>query len=333
MVKRNMRSKTKLISGGIISYFTRHPTLANLMLVVLLAAGLITAPKMRNQFFPDVVFETVSVNVKWPGAGAEDIDRSIVQFLEPVLMSIEGVDSTSSQSKEGSTSIKLTFDSGWDMSRATDDIQEAVDSVSELPEDAEDPSVRRGGWRDRVADAIISGPVSFEQLGQFADEMVVRLFAAGVTKTTVSGFAAPETIVEISSINLIKNDLSMVEIAKAIKSEASTDPAGDVTGSNSRVRTGVAKRTAEQIRGIALRSNPDGSKLLIGDVARVSVGEKNRNRAYFVNKDPAISVTIERSSQGDAIEIQEIVEDVAAELQSILPARVSIELIRARADI
>ena len=327
-----MRSKTKLISGGIISYFTRHPTLANLMLVVLLAAGLITAPKMRNQFFPDVVFETVSVNVKWPGAGAEDIDRSIVQFLEPVLMSIEGVDSTSSQSKEGSTSIKLTFDSGWDMSRATDDIQEAVDSVSELPEDAEDPSVRRGGWRDRVADAIISGPVSFEQLGQFADEMVVRLFAAGVTKTTVSGFAAPETIVEISSINLIKNDLSMVEIAKAIKSEASTDPAGDVKGSNSRVRTGVAKRTAEQIRSIALRSNPDGSKLLIGDVARVSVGEKNRNRAYFVNKDPAISVTIERSSQGDAIEIQEIVEDVAAELQSILPTRVSIELIRARAE-
>ena len=327
-----MRSKTKFISGGIISYFTRHPTLANLILVVLLAAGLITAPKMRNQFFPDVVFETVSVNVKWPGAGAEDIDRSIVQFLEPVLMSIEGVDSTSSQSKEGSTSIKLTFDSGWDMSRATDDIQEAVDSVSELPEDAEDPSVRRGGWRDRVADAIISGPVSFEQLGQFADEMVVRLFAAGVTKTTVSGFAAPETIVEISSINLIKNDLSMVEIAKAIKGEASTDPAGDVTGSNSRVRTGVAKRTAEQIRGIALRSNPDGSKLLIGDVARVSVGQKNRNRAYFVNKDPAISVTIERSSQGDAIEIQEIVEDVAAELQSILPARVSIELIRARAE-
>ena len=327
-----MRSKTKFISGGIISYFTRHPTLANLILVVLLAAGLITAPKMRNQFFPDVVFETVSVNVKWPGAGAEDIDRSIVQFLEPVLMSIEGVDSTSSQSKEGSTSIKLTFDSGWDMSRATDDIQEAVDSVSELPEDSEDPSVRRGGWRDRVADAIISGPVSFEQLGQFADEMVVRLFAAGVTKTTVSGFAAPETIVEISSINLIKNDLSMVEIAKAIKGEASTDPAGDVTGSNSRVRTGVAKRTAEQIRGIALRSNPDGSKLLIGDVARVSVGEKNRNRAYFVNKDPAISVTVERSSQGDAIEIQEIVEDVAAELQSILPAGVSIELIRARAE-
>ena len=327
-----MRSKIKNTSGGIISYFTRHPTLANLMLVVLLVAGLITAPKMRNQFFPDVVFETVSVNVKWPGAGAEDIDRSIVQFLEPVLMSIEGVDSTSSQSKEGSTSIKLTFDSGWDMSRATDDIQEAVDSVSDLPEDAEDPTVRRGGWRDRVADAIISGPVSLEQIGQFADELVVRLFAAGVTKTTVSGLAAPETLVEISSINLIKNDLSMVEIAKAIKGEASTDPAGDVNGSNSRVRTGIAKRTAEEIRSIALRSYPDGSKLLIGDVASVSVGEKNRNRAYFVNNDPAISVTVERSAQGDAIEIQEIVEDVAAELQSILPAGVTIELIRARAE-
>ena len=64
----------------------------------------------------------------------------------------------------------------------------------------------------------------------------------------------------------------MAQIAEAIAAEAEADPAGDVTGANARVRTGVAKTGADQIAGIVLRSNPDGSKLRIGDIGTVTVG-------------------------------------------------------------
>ena len=57
-------------AGGLISYFTRHRTAANLLLVVLIVLGLAAAPRMRAQFFPDVVTDSISVNVIWEGAGA-----------------------------------------------------------------------------------------------------------------------------------------------------------------------------------------------------------------------------------------------------------------------
>ena len=85
-------------AGGILSYFTRHKTAANLLLVLMLAAGLLAIPNMRAQFFPDVVVDNISVNVGWSGAGAEDVDAAIVQVLEPVLLAVEGVTSSSSRS-------------------------------------------------------------------------------------------------------------------------------------------------------------------------------------------------------------------------------------------
>ncbi|WP_298260081.1 efflux RND transporter permease subunit [uncultured Litoreibacter sp.] len=327
-MKRRIGSKT----GGILSYFTRHGTAANLLLVILIAMGAAAVPRMNTQFFPDVIVDSVSVSVQWDGAGADDVDGAIVQLLEPALLAVEGVESSNSQSREGSASIRLEFEPNWDMSRAADDVQVAVDSVNNLPDDAEEPNVRRGAWRDRVTDVVISGPVSVGQLGRFADEFVTRLFAAGVTRATIRGVAAPETIVEVSSLSLIRNDISMAQIGDAIRGEASADPAGDVDGANARVRTGVAKRTADQISGIVLRSNPDGSKLTIGDVAVILVEGSDRERAYFVGDNPAVSIRIDRSIRGDAIAIQGQVQEVAKELERTLPEGTKVELIRTRSE-
>ena len=322
------------ISGaatGILGYFTRHKTAANLLLVILVVLGLAAFPNMRAQFFPDVIVDRVDVTVAWDGAGAEDVDSGIVQVIEPTLLGVEGVTNTTSRSSEGRASISLEFEPGWDMSRAADDVQAAVDAVSNLPEASEDPEVRRAFWRDRVTDTVITGPVATDQLGRFADEFVARLFTVGVTRTTIRGVAAPETLVEVSSLSLIRNDITMQEIAAAIAAEAEADPAGDVNGA-ARVRTGVEKRGADEVADIVLRSNPDGSKLRVGDVATISVGGIDRERAYFVGPNPAISVRVDRSDQGDAIEIQRKVEAVAAEMELSLPAGVSIDLIRTRAE-
>ncbi len=318
--------------GGILSYFVRHRTAANLLLVILIVAGVAAFPRMRAQFFPDVIIDSVRVGVTWQGAGAEDVDRAIVQLLEPALLSVEGVESSEATSREGSANIQLEFEPGWDMSRAVDDVQVAVDTVSNLPEDAEEPQVRRRAWRDRVTDIVITGPVGVDQLGRFADELLARLFAAGVTRTAIRGIAAPQTVVETPSLALVQNDISMREIADAIAGEAEADPAGDVDGANTRVRTGVAKTRADAISGIVLRSNPDGSKLTIGDIGTVTVGNIDRERAYFVGEDAAISIRVDRSNRGDAIDIQRTVERVAGEFMLTLPDSVSIELIRTRAE-
>ena len=319
-------------AGGILSYFVRHRTVANLLLMVMLVAGVVAMPNMRAQFFPDVIIDNVTVSVRWDGAGAEDVDAGIVQVLEPGLLAVEGVESSSATSREGTGSITLEFEPGWDMARAADDVQTAVDAVTTLPDEADEPTVRRGAWRDRVTDVVITGPVAPEQLGLFADELVVRLFAAGVTRTTIRGVAAPQTLIEVPSLQLIANEITMSEIAQAIAGEVDTDPAGDVTGANARVRTGTQKRTPDQIGGIVLRSNPDGSKLRIRDVASVEQLGSARDRSYFVGDHPAVSIRVDRSNRGDAIAVQAQVQEVAAALQATLPPAVSVELIRTRAE-
>ncbi|WP_170332475.1 efflux RND transporter permease subunit [Ruegeria arenilitoris] len=319
-------------AGGILSYFTRHRTVANLLLLVMLVLGAAAIPNMRAQFFPDVILERVDVNVVWDGAGPEDVDNGIVQILEPALLAVEGVASTEATSREGSARIRLEFEPNWDMSRAVEEVRTAVDSVTNLPEDSEEPSIRRGAWRDRVTDVVITGPIEAEQLAKFTDELINRLFAAGVTRTTIRGVAAPRIVVEVPTAQLIANDITMSEIASAVAAEVTTNPAGDVTGANARIRTGVEKRTPEEIEAIALRTFEDGSKLVVGDVAEIRVEGVTRNRSYYVGDNPAMSIRVDRSNLGDAIGIQHTVEDVVAEMQASLPEGITAELIRTRAQ-
>jgi multidrug efflux pump subunit AcrB len=319
-------------ASGVLSYFTRHRTAANLLLVLMLVAGIAAFPNMRAQFFPDVVSDEINIVVAWSGAGAEDVDEAIVAVMEPALLAVPGVASSSATSREGRASIQLEFEPGWDMGRAADEVQAAMDAITDLPEDAEDPEVRRGSWWDRVTDVVITGPVAPAQVGRFADEFVARLFDAGVTRATIRGVAAPETMVEVPSANLVRYDISMAEIAAVIGAAASTAPAGDVDAANARIRTGQANRSAEAIAALTLRINDDGSSLTVGDVATITVGGVDRERAYFVGENPAISIRVDRSEDGDAIGIQRIVEDVAMQMEATLPEGTSIDLIRTRAE-
>ena len=318
--------------AGILSYFTRHRTAANLLLMLLVVAGLAAIPQMRAQFFPDVISDEINIVIGWSGAGAEDVDEGIVAILEPALLLVPGVVSTDASSREGRASIGVEFEPGWDMGRAADEVQAALDAVSDLPEDADDPSVRRGSWWDNVTDVVITGPVEPAQLGRFADEFAARLFAVGVTRTTIRGVAAPQTVVEVSPAALIRHDIAMSDIASVIAAAATTAPAGDVDSANARIRTGAAQRSAAEIAALSLRTNADGSTLRVGDVATVRTEGVDRERAYFVGENPAITIRVDRSEDGDAIAIQALVEQVATEMEATLPSGTTIDLIRTRAE-
>ncbi|MCP1168093.1 efflux RND transporter permease subunit, partial [Limimaricola sp. ASW11-118] len=317
--------------GGLLSYFTRHRTAANLVLVVMLALGLMAMPRIRAQFFPDTVSDSLSVSVTWSGAGAADVDRAVVQVLEPAMLAVEGVTASEARSSEGRASISVEFEPGTDMAEAEDMMQSAIDAVTGLPEGAEEPEFRRGSWSDRVTDIVISGPVGVDQLALYADELSTRLFARGVTRTSVLGVAAPQLVVEVPSIALIRHDIGLSDIAAAIGTQVTTDPAGDVAGAQ-RVRTGTEKRTAEEVAGVVLRREADGTTLTVGDVARVTRLGADRDRAYFIGDNPAVQLRVSRSEKGDAIALQQTAAEVARELEATLPAGTTIELTNSTAD-
>ena len=91
--------------------------------------------------------------------------RRSARFSKRLCWSLKGVESSTSTSREGVGVIQLEFEPDWDMARAAADVQTAVDAITTLPDEAEEPTVRRGAWRDRVTDVVITGPVAPAQLG------------------------------------------------------------------------------------------------------------------------------------------------------------------------
>ena len=319
-------------ANRLLGYFTRHATAANLVLVLLIAAGLAALPRMRAQYFPDVIIQQINVGVDWKGAGPEDVDRGITQLLEPGLMAVEGVDNATSYSREGGMTVILEFEPGWDMSRALNDLETAVASVTNLPQDAEAPQIVRRAWRDRVSNVVMSGPVSPAQLLQFGDEFLLRLFAAGVTRATIEDLPDPEMRIEVPLAELIRHDLTLSQIAQRIGAEVNAAPAGEVTDGSSRLRAGAERRSATELGDVVLKSAPDGTNLRLADIARVHAVGSEEIHSVFVGPNPAISLRIDRSAQGDSLDIQATIEKVAEEMRQTLPAGVTIDMIRVRSD-
>ncbi|WP_228461343.1 efflux RND transporter permease subunit [Paracoccus liaowanqingii] len=317
---------------GLLGLFVRHATLANLLLAVMVVAGLYSAPRLRAQFFPDTVVQQIQVSVRWDGAGADDVDRSVVGVLEPALMAVEGVALTESQASQGAARITLEFEPDWDMSRATGEVETAIAGAGDLPEGTEDPEVTRRAWRDSVTDVVISGPAGLDQLGRIADDLTNRLYARGVTRLTVTGLSAPETLVELRMADLVRHDVTLEQIAATIAAAAAPTPAGDVAQGGSRVRTGAETRSPAQVAALVLAALPDGTQLTIGDVARVTDTGIDRGVAYFVAGHPAVTVSVQRSASGDAIGMQQSVQEAVDQLAPTLPEGVTAELVRARAE-
>jgi multidrug efflux pump subunit AcrB len=317
---------------GVLGYFTRHRTAASFVMVVMLALGLLATTKIRSQFFPDVVVDTVTVTVAWDGAGPEELDSAVVGLLEPALQGVEGVSSSSAVSKDGSTTVTLLLEPGWDMARATEDVKAAVDAVKTLPDTAEEPVVRRGVWKDKVTEVVISGAIGPDQLARIGDEFVARLYRAGITRTDVTGIVAPQIELRVPEAARMRHDITLAQVAGAIAREVETRPAGDVAGGAARLRAGDETREADQIRNLVLRVNPDGSKLYVRNVADVSVTGSDAGRAYAIDDQPAVLIRVDRTAEGDAIGMEATVRRLAEELSAELPEGVEIRLINARAQ-
>ena len=318
--------------SGIISYFARHNTAANLILVLMIVLGLLAISKIRSQFFPDVVIEKVSISVKWLGAGPEDIDDAIISLLEAPLLGIDSVEQIISSSTEGNARIYIDFKPGTNMLKAKEDVQTALDSVQDLPETSESPTIKRISWRDRVTDVVISGPIELEQLSILADEFTQKLYRQGISNTKIMGVSAPIIRVSVPSVNLIRYKVLLNRLADVIAAEVDTDPTGEV-GTSNRVRSGLSKRTIEDIGNILIRLPNSQRELLLSDISKIYFDNKSQKREYFTNGNRAVVIRVDRSAESDAIDIQRNVESIAEEYGQSLPKGVKIELSKTRADL
>ncbi len=328
-----MRSPEGSFFASLLDYMVQHRTAANLLLAVMVLSGVVAATQIRTQFFPDFVREKIDVDVSWSGAGPEDMDRAVVEILDPQLLAINGVDETTSVAREGRANIELEFEDGWDMGQATDEVKAAVDQArSSLPDGIDEPVVSRYVYKDRVTDVVIYGPVNIDQLARFAEDLQTQLFRQGITRVSLTGLTDPIIRVNVGEAMLIQHDLTIGGIADTVAAEMETTPSGDVSGGSARLRTGQNRRSEEDLGDIVIKAPSQGEKLHLRNVAEIVTEGVETGRAYFHKNMPAVVLRVDRSAQGDTISIQRDVERITAEFQKSLPEGVVVQLTRTRSQ-
>ena len=294
--------------GSFFGYFIRHSTIANLIMIGLIVFGVFSVNKLRSQFFPDVIIETINVTIKWPGTGGDDLDRGVVSFLEPNLLDLDGLDKIVSTSYEGVSRIQIDFETNWDMEKALEDVKLAVEETQNLPSELEEIDVNRRIWRDRVTNVVFSGPFSVDQLEKYSDEFLQMLYAQGISKTSIRGVNEPVVRVTVPESKLIKNGLTLRELSNSIKIGASSKPAGETSDGLARLKAGVEKTEELDLANITARTLSNGDNILLGDLGYIRTEIVPVNQ-FFQGKNPAIIMRVDRGQEGDAIGIQQKVEE------------------------
>jgi len=257
--------------AGLIRSFVRHRVAANILMLLMLAVGLVAAGRLNTQLEPDVSFQVINVGIVWPGASADDIDRSIVEPVYPEVRYLPNVEEVTARSREGVGEFWIEYAQGTDMTQALSQVESAIAAITTLPQGAEDPVITRAENWDPVMDIVISGPMSEMALRAFARQMRDDLLNRGADRVSVQGLRDAEIWVEVPASELNRLDLTLSDVAARVAASSRDVPSGSLTGGiEKQVRAIGQQETAEQMAGLTLRVDEEGRRLTLGDIATVS---------------------------------------------------------------
>ena len=310
--------------SNFLKFFVEHRTSANIIMLLMIIIGLLSIGKLNKQFFPDFDVEVVAVTIDWPGATAEEIDKNIIQLLEPELRPISGVKKVSSKSVEGLGRTQVEFQYGYDMQKGRTDIETAVSRIN-FPEKSKKPRIIVGEFFDTVTRIVLSGEVSLSELRIKSKNLKELLLNSGVDKVDILGLPKEEILIEIPQLETAKLKLSFNQIANLIKSETQDVSGGSYADGSLRVRTEGEKRLVDSFKKLELKSSSSGGRVLLEDLAKITYSIEKGSILKVVDGNPAVELWVRRSKTSDAIEVSKNVENVISSSQRLIVNNIKIE--------
>ena len=318
--------------SGFLKFFVEHRTSANIIMILMIVVGLLSIGRLNKQFFPNFEVEVVAVSVNWAGATAEEIDKNIVQLLEPELRPISGVKKVSSKSVEGVGITQVEFNYGYDMQKGRTDIETAVSRIN-FPQKADKPKIVVGEFFDTVTRIVLSANIPLSELRSISKKLKEVLLNSGVDKVDIQGLPKEEILIEIPQIETARLKLSFNQIANLIKSETQDVSGGSYADGSLRVRTEGEKRLVETFKKLELKNTISGGRIILQDIARISSTFEQGSILKSVDDNPAVELWVRRSKTSDALEVSEIVNKVISESKNIIGNRVNVETYNTAANL
>ncbi|MBI3133777.1 MAG: efflux RND transporter permease subunit [Bacteroidetes bacterium] len=317
---------------NLIRYFIKYPIYANAFIFVITLFGIYSMFSMNKSFFPELDPRRVMINVMYPGASPEEMEEGITIKIEQALRGISGVEQINSTSSENVATITVQAFENADMDEVYKDVENAVNSINSFPQGAEKPIVRRlkaNPMSEMVSTIALSGDCDFMTLKKEADQIENDLFNSGLISTIeMRGFPELELVVEVKEENLLKYGILIDEVSLAIQRNNQDLTGGILRSEKEELVIRSRQRTTDpkEIENIVVRTTPSGQKILIKDVADVSLGfAETSSEVYYLGKR-SISIEVKKTPDQDLGAITDYVRDYTAKYNTENhPAKIAIQ--------
>jgi multidrug efflux pump subunit AcrB len=313
----------------LIRFSINNPLITNLMLVIVVILGVLSWQAMPQEMFPTIELDAVRITVEFEGASPEEVERQVSIPIEEEFEGMAEIDVLSSTSHEGLASVLIKLKSGTDVDQYMRDAQTAIDQVTDLPDEAEEPELVRLKARFPVISLSLYGDVSRGYLYDEADLVKQRMAQIpGVASVGVAGNREWELWVEVNPFDLAAHKVSLGQVLAAIRGNLRDLPGGSLKASEGDILLrgkGVAP-DPKQIAQIAVRSNDKGGQLQLGEIAEIQLRLEEAKTLGRFNGRPAVNLTVTKTADASTIDVADAVREFAAGLRNELPPAIEVGL-------
>ncbi len=312
---------------GVLGWFASNHVAANLLMLLIISAGLLTIFTIKVEFFPEFTLDVITVTVPYLGASPSDVEEGVVMRVEEAIAAVDGIKRLTSTSAEGTGMVIAEIEEYADSKEVLDDIKAEVDRITTFPEETEKPIITEILTRHEVITIVLYGDVSEKTLKKLADQVRDELTALeNISQVDIAGIRPYEISIEVSEKTLRRYGLSFDEVARTVRQSSLDIPAGSVktTGGEILVRTEGQKYYGSEFEKIIVLTRNDGTKIRLGDIATVKDDFEDIDLYSRFDGKRAALVKVFRVGDQGALDVADTVKKYVEEKRDALPEGISI---------
>lgn len=314
----------------------KRPTITVVLIIMLMFMGLLALKNLKVNQNPDVNQPVIVINIPYPGASPDTVEREVINRIEKSLQSIPQVYQIRATAAESNATIVMIFNFKKNMVEASDEIRNAIASIRyKLPVEMREPNLER---IDPAAQPIMqlslsSSTQSHAEISRYAEDTLADKFRAisGVSVVDVGGALHRELSVLLKAEKLREYNISVSDVTNALRQQNTNAPVGRVKGplQEQSIRlVGRIESPAEFQQIVVKRGvGSNGNEVVrLGQVATIEDGFAEQSRYSLRNGNPNVGIEITRSRDASTVTVANKIRQLVQEVSKTLPATTKLEV-------
>jgi multidrug efflux pump subunit AcrB len=314
---------------SLVSWFVHNPVAANMLMILILFAGLLSAFNIRVEGFPKIPADTIEVNVVQVGASAQQMHQSVTTSIEQALEGVPGAKQISSISSDSVTTVYIKKEYTADLDQVLEEVRARINNITSLPDQAERPEVRQALFNYPALIVQVFGNVDQQELQKVARIIRQRLLATPeISQVSQWGERAKEMSIELKPQTLRAYNLTLDEVAQLIASASIEYRTGQlkVNGTRIQVRADAQARQLRDFMELPLFTDENGGVVRLSNIATVRDTFSDEDVHVTFQGQSAIGFEIKIAKDGDLFKVNEAVQKVLSDAEDILSHQIKADV-------